>query len=169
MTTGQTAISNGLNENSMKPFGGIIPDTVLGRTLAEIIADPYDTYSPKKISELIDKSPSSVGAALKILEDLLLIKNISSDRQHPQYKIINESKKFIALSFLSLAWVDDIEKSNCMDIAIKDYSIRHLGLLELSCIGQYAICRGSNEQVMIVTQNTLQEGNKFFQYRGETV
>ena len=120
--------SAGKGDLAKGPFGGLIPDTVMGRVLAEIVADPLSSYSPKMLAELTDTSPAGAVRALRELEKSGFVRNISKDKQHPLFQVDHSSKRLAALTFLALAWVDDVEGGDAMDIAVKDYSRRNLGM-----------------------------------------
>ena len=101
------------------PYEGLFGDTVLARVVEEIIADPHSGYRPKDLEELIDASAPSVRDALVTLTRLGLINAPAG--KHPVYTVNKKSKKFVALTLLAYASLDDRERSECMDAAIKDY------------------------------------------------
>jgi len=94
-----------LEEYLNKPYGGLFGNTVLAQV----------------VEEMTGKRPPSIREALKTLVRLGLIENISSDVQHPVYRVVVESKKFVALSLLAYAVIDDRDGTDCMDTAILDY------------------------------------------------
>lgn len=106
--------------HQFEPFGGLIPDTIKGRVLAEIVADPFSEYTPKIMAELTDGHRRYAQKALKELEEVGLIKLKGMKGRQPIYRIC-ESKKIIALTFLSLAIKDDELHEECMDQAVCDY------------------------------------------------
>jgi len=110
-----------LEEYLNKPYGGLFGNTVLAQVVEEIIADPTMDYRPRYLEEMTGKRPPSIREALKTLVGLGLIENISSDVQHPVYRVVVESKKFVALSLLAYAVIDDRDGTDCMDTAIQDY------------------------------------------------
>ena len=110
------------------PFGGLIPDTVQGRILQELAADPFSFYSPKVMADLTDCSVLSVSRSLKHLESMGLLTNISKDRQHPVFHIREGSRTINALIFLTLAWQDDLDGSDLMDECVRDYAERTLAM-----------------------------------------
>jgi hypothetical protein len=103
------------------PYGGLFGDSVHARVVEEIIADPFRDYRPKDLEEQTETSAPAVRKALTTLTTLGLLKIDRSDRQHPIYKVNLKSKKFVALTFLSFAVLDDRDGSECMDDAIFDY------------------------------------------------
>jgi hypothetical protein len=104
-----------------RPYGGLFGNSALTKIVEEIVADPDMDYRPKYLEEVTGMRSPTVRDALKTLVRLGLLKNISADVQHPVYRVIVESKKFVALSFLAYAVLDDREGSDCMDTAILDY------------------------------------------------
>lgn len=89
-----------LEEYLNKPYGGLFGNTVLAQVVEEIIADPTMDYRPRYLEEMTGKRPPSIREALKTLVRLGLIENISSDVQHPVYRVVVESKKLSR----SLCW-----------------------------------------------------------------
>lgn len=104
-----------------KPYGGLFGDNVQIRIIEEIVADPYRLYRPKQFEELTGGSQPSIRKALNSLTSLGLLEKDISDRQHPIYRPNIKSKNIVALTFLSLASIDDRDKTDCMDMAIMDY------------------------------------------------
>ncbi len=119
-----------LEEYLNKPYGGLFGNTVLAQVVEEIIADPTMDYRPGYLEEMTGRRPPSIRAALRTLVRLGLIENISSDMQHPVYRVVARSKKFIALSLLAYAVIDDRDGTGCMDMAIQDYYNRYLRVKE---------------------------------------
>lgn len=103
------------------PFGGLLGNTVLLRVLREIVADPYREFRPKKLQILASSSPPRIKHALDALTTQGFLRNISMDSQRPVYMVNLESKQLIALTLLAYSVIDDRDKTNCMDEAIKDY------------------------------------------------
>lgn len=102
------------------PYGGLFGDSVIASVVEELVADPTMDYRPKYLEKITGKSPKSIYTALRKLVDLKLIEKVGDD-QHPMYRVRVESKKFIALSFLAYAMLDDREGSDYMDMAVHDY------------------------------------------------
>jgi len=103
-----------------RPYGGLFGNTVIASVVEELVADPTMDYRPKYLEEITGKSQRSIYTALKTLTKLELIENVG-DVQAPIYHVKVESKKFIALSFLAYAMLDDREGSDCMDLAVREY------------------------------------------------
>ena len=103
------------------PYGGLFGTTVLADVVEEFVASPSVVYRPKDLEELTERSEPSIRSALSTLLRLNLIENVSSENQPPRYRVRVESKKFVALSFLAYAMLDDRDGSDCMDTAVHDY------------------------------------------------
>ena len=101
------------------PYEGLFGDTVLARVVEEIIADPHSSYRPKDLEELTQASAPSIRDALTILQKLSLI--TAAEGKHPVYTVNKKAKKFVALTLLAYATLDDRERSDCMDTAIRNY------------------------------------------------
>lgn len=108
------------------PYGGLFGNSALAQIVEEIVADPTIHYRPKYLEELTGRKPKTVRDALQKLVQLGLIENVSKDSHHPVYRVVVESKKFIALSLLAYALLDDRDKTRCMDTAILDYYHKNL-------------------------------------------
>jgi len=104
-----------------KPYGGLFGNTTIAKIVEEIVADPTMEYHPKYLEEMTGVSAPAVRESLKTLTKLGLIDNISEDPRHPAYRVNIESKKFVALSLLAYAMLDDRDGSDCMNTAILDY------------------------------------------------
>lgn len=102
-------------------YGGLFGNSVIASVVEELIADPTMDYRPAYLQEITGKSSKSIYTALKKLVDLRLIERKTGDEQHPIYRVRIESKKFIALSFLAYAMLDDRDGSDCMNFAIHEY------------------------------------------------
>ncbi len=131
------------------PFGGLVPDTVKGRVLAEIVADPFSEYTPSSMADLTMHNSNRVSEALREYEVLGLLKNMSRDKRRPVFRPV-VSKRLNALMFLSLAVNDDVLGENCMDRAVVDY-IERIG---------YQVY--SSAQTMAVTRLTRPDGSDRF-------
>ncbi len=110
-----------LEEFLDKPYGGLFGNTVLAQVVEELVADPTMDYRPKYLEEMTGKKAPSVRESLRTLVRLGLIENVSDDLQHPVYRVVVGSKKFVALSLLAYAVIDDRDGTECMDAAIRDY------------------------------------------------
>lgn len=102
------------------PYAGLFGDTVAAAIIQEIIADPHAIYHPKDLQELTGKSAPSVRSVLKALTALKILNVFGSDN-YPSYQVNTDSKKFVALTLLAYAMIDDLEKTDTMDTAIRHY------------------------------------------------
>ena len=109
-----------------KPYGGLFGDNAQIKIIEEIVADPNRNYRPRNFEEMIGASAPSIRKALNNLTNLRLLEKDTGDIQHPVYRANLESKKFVALTFLSLASIDDRDGTECMDFAILDYYFKVL-------------------------------------------
>lgn len=103
-----------------EPYGGLFGNAVIARVVEELIADPLQDFRPKYLGDVTGNSESSIKAALGKLSALRLIEKKGDDK-HPVYRVIVESKKFAALSFLAYAMLDDRDGSDCMNTAVYNY------------------------------------------------
>jgi hypothetical protein len=101
------------------PYEGLFGDSVLARVVEEIIADPHSAYRPRDLEELTGASAPRVRDALTTLKKLGLLKETGG--KHPVYTVNIQSKKFVALTLLAYAVLDDRKRSGCMDTAIRHY------------------------------------------------
>jgi hypothetical protein len=108
-------------ESSFMPFGGLLKPTIYNRILMEIVADPYRTYTPGQMVEILHSDRSKVGKALSDLEALGILRNISLVQKRPVYEPRLESKRLQALTFLAYAVIDDRDGENSMERAIVSY------------------------------------------------
>lgn len=107
-----------------KPYGGLFGDNAQIKIIEEIVADPNRSYRPGNFKEMTGESDPSIRKALNNLTRMrLLEKDIG---KHPIYQANMKSKKLIALTFLSLASIDDRDGTECMDFAILDYYFKVL-------------------------------------------
>ncbi len=109
-----------------KPYGGLFGVNAQLKIIEEVVADPYRSYRPRYFEEMIGASAPSIRKALNNLTSLGLLEKDISDIQHPIYRANLKSKKLVALTFLSLASIDDRDKTECMDFAILDYYFKVL-------------------------------------------
>ncbi len=110
-----------IDEMDVRPFAGLFGDSHLSRIIAQIIADPFEVYRPKDLEELAEASAPSTRKALRTLTRLGLLIKDDKDRQHPTYRVNLDSKKYLALTFLSYAVVDDNVGTDCMENLIAEY------------------------------------------------
>ncbi len=109
-----------------KPYGGLFGDNAQIKIIEEIVADHNRNYRPRYFEEMTGASAPSVRKALNNLTSLGLLEKDISDNQHPVYRANLKSKKLIALTFLSLASIDDRDGTECMDFAVFDYYFKEL-------------------------------------------
>ncbi len=109
-----------------KPYGGLFGDNAQIKIIEEIVADPNRNYRPRYFEEMTGASPPSIRKALNNLTNLGLLEKDPGDIQHPVYRANLKSKKFVALTFLSLASIDDRDGTECMDFAVLDYYFKAL-------------------------------------------
>lgn len=107
-----------------KPYGGLFGDNAQIKIIEEIVADPHRSYRPRNFKEMTGESDPSIRKALNNLTDLGLLEKDSG--KHPIYQANLKSKKFVALTFLSLASIDDRDGTECMDFAVLDYYFKVL-------------------------------------------
>jgi hypothetical protein len=116
--------------HQFEPFGGLVPDTVKGRVLAEIVADPFSEYTPKKMGDLIDNHPRYALKAMQELAEIGLVRHKCTKGRQPVFEACKASKRLTALTLLALAVKDDELGENCMDDAICDH-VRDLGFIPM--------------------------------------
>ncbi|OPY32647.1 MAG: hypothetical protein A4E32_01229 [Methanomassiliicoccales archaeon PtaU1.Bin124] len=102
-------------------FGGLIPDTVKGRVLAEIVADPSGAYTSSSMAKRIDRQPRYVNEALKELEEEGLVRPVGRKGRQAIYEICKGSNRLTALNLLMPAVGDDERNEKGMALAIFDY------------------------------------------------
>lgn len=100
------------------PFGGLFGNSPQNRTILQVIADPFGSYTIEDLVTLTKSKPHQIKEALQTLTSLGIIE---VDKSKNEYKVITTSKRYIALNFLAYAVLDDREGTNCMDVVIKDY------------------------------------------------
>ena len=101
-----------------EPYGGLFGNNVKNHVVEEIVADPQRSFRPKDFEELTEKSAPRIRKALKELTELGLIHKDESDSQHPVFSPNHLSKTLFALTMLSLAILDDRDKTELMKEAI---------------------------------------------------
>ena len=107
-----------------EPFEGLFGNNVQTRVVQELTADPYNIFRPKDLEILTDASTPSIRRSLSNLVNLKLVVKSEEDSQHPIYRVNSNSKIIDALTFLSLALIDDKENTDCMEQAIREYCIQ---------------------------------------------
>jgi hypothetical protein len=117
---GQMARDNALGGPRL-PYDGLFGDSNLIRVIRQVIADPFTEYRPIDLQMLTQNRAPTIRESLKILTALGLLIKDESDRQHPKYRVNIESKKYVALTFLAYAILDDRNGTDCLDDVIADY------------------------------------------------
>ena len=103
------------------PYDGLFGDSNLIRIIRQVIADPFTKYRPIDLEILTRNRAPTVRESLRILTSLGLLMRDESDRQHPVYRVNTESKRYLALTFLAYAVLDDWNGTDCMDDIVADY------------------------------------------------
>jgi len=109
------------------PYGGLFGESNLIKLIEQVIADPDIEYRPIDLEILTKESAPTVRASLKALTSLGLLEKDETDRQHPVYRVNIESKRYIALTFLAYAVLDDKNGTDSMNKVIADYIESTLG------------------------------------------
>jgi len=109
-----------------RPYGGLFGSSVIAQVVEEIVSDPTMDYRPGYLEELTGASAPPIRDALATLVDLGLLIRASGTGRHPIFRVNVASKKFIALSLLAYAVLDDRDGTDCMDEAVYDYYTRAL-------------------------------------------
>lgn len=118
-------LPSGLERYIEKPYGGLFGNSVIVDLLEEIASDPYRNYHLKDLEEIINASSPSIRKSLSTLTSIgMLVKDVGNQK-HPVYRANIDSKRLIALTFLSYAMLDDRDGTACMDEAIIDYCYRY--------------------------------------------
>jgi hypothetical protein len=104
-----------------KPYGGLFGSSVLSQVVEEIVSDPTMDYRPGYLEDLTGASAPPIREAIATLIDLGLLIRSGGTGRHPVYRVDLSSKKFVALSFLAYAILDDRDGTECMDKAVYDY------------------------------------------------
>lgn len=149
-----------------QPYGGLFGDTVHAKVIEEMVADPYRTYHPKDIQDMTDASAPAIRKTLRELTNIGLCIKDSSDKQHPTYQINLNNKRTIALTFLAYAVLDDRDRTDCMNEAIRHYcqSVLKEEFFPIAAAtsqdGSYedmmseGLLTGENEERLIMAQTT---------------
>ena len=104
-------------------FTSILGNSVIIKVIQEFIADPDEPYSISYMHELTDSSKPAVREAFDLLLKSKMIEQVNKNNKRPLFKIDKKSNRFIALTLLSYAILDDINKSDIMNEAIKEYIV----------------------------------------------
>lgn len=149
------------------PFDGLFSSKMRSRMVEEIISDPYHTYRPKELADLLDTTyPTLRTHFLNLVDTRLLIKE-DKDPARPKYKVNFNSKRLIALSLLMDAINDDRDGTDTMDRAIMNYCSQHLSRRYNDVIGKVTLISIKADNVNNITINgpdenypvTLSEGS----------
>lgn len=103
------------------PYGGLFGDSNLIKVIEQVIADPDIEYRPIDLEKLTKESTPTVRASLKILTSQGLLDKDETDRQHPVYRVNTDSKRYVALTFLAYAVLDDKNGTDSMKKIIVNY------------------------------------------------
>ncbi len=142
------ALPKELEKYLERPYGGLFGDSVIAQVVEEIVADPHSDYRPRDLEESTEASSPAIRKALNTLTFLGLLIKDASDKQHPVYRVNTKSKKFVALTFLAYAVLDDRDGTSCMDTAIRDYynsALREACEPLAMATGQSYECSGSEK------------------------
>jgi hypothetical protein len=107
------------------PYGGLFGNSVIVDLLEEITADPYRNYRPKDLEKFINASSPSIRKCLSSLTAIGILEKDTGNQKHPLYRANINSKRLMALTFLSYAILDDRDGTACMDESIIDYCHRY--------------------------------------------
>lgn len=102
-----------------KPFGGIFGDSNLIRIVQQVIADPFIEYMGIDLEMLTSNYKDTRESIAYLVSIGFLIKKEYEFCY--VYKINTESKKYIALTFLAYAALDDKNGTSTMNNIIGDY------------------------------------------------
>jgi len=108
-----------------KSYGGLFGNSVITKVLEEIVSDPYRNYHPKDLEEIVNASALSIRNSLSSLTSIGILKKDTDNQKHLVYRANTNSKRLIALTFLSYAILDDRDGTTCMDEAIIDYCYKY--------------------------------------------
>lgn len=103
------------------PFEGLFGNLSQQRVLQELVADPYSTYTPRDLTELTELTEPTVREAVAALVRLGIVRNVSRRRMRPVYQVNSDSKRMVALMFLSYAVLDDNCGEDHLGDAVKCY------------------------------------------------
>jgi hypothetical protein len=112
-------------------FTSILGNSVIIKVVQEFIADPDEPYSISYMHELTDSSKPAVRDAFNVLLRSKLIYKANKNDKRPLFKIDRKSERFIALTLLLYAILDDVNKSNLMGKAINECIIDNNANLKL--------------------------------------
>lgn len=106
---------------NINDFTSILGNAVIIKVIQEFVADPDEPYSISYMHELTGSSKPAVKDAFNLLLKSKLIYHANKNDKRPLFKIDKRSNRFIALTLLSYAILDDRERTDLMKAAIKEY------------------------------------------------
>lgn len=110
-----------LRKHGRPPYGGLFGDSNLVGVLEQVIADPFIEYRPIDLVRLTKETPPTVRKSLKILTSQGILIKSAADIQHPVYRVNLDSKRYLALTLLAYAILDDKLGTDTMNRYIVDY------------------------------------------------
>ena len=130
------------------PFEGLFGSLSQQRVLQELVADPYSTYTPRDLTELTELTEPTVREAVVALVRLGIVRNVSRRRMRPVYQVNSDSKRMVALMFLSYAALDDSCGEDHLGDAVKYYyETTHSSCLELEPVGTAGVTGESYQDI----------------------
>lgn len=130
------------------PFEGLFGNLSQQRVLQELVADPYSTYTPRDLTELTELTEPTVREAVAALVRLGIVRNISRRRMRPVYQVNLDSKRLVALMFLSYAVLDDNCGEDHLGDAVKYYyETTHSSYLEFEPVGVAGVTGESYQDI----------------------
>ena len=108
---------------NINDFTSILGNSVTLKVIQEFIADPDEPYSISYMHELTGSSKPAVKDAFNLLLKSKLIYQANKNDKRPLFKINKKSNRFVALTLLSYAILDDNDRTDLMKAAIKEYII----------------------------------------------
>ena len=106
---------------NLNNFISILRNGVIIKVIQEFIADPDEPYSISYMHELAGSSKPAVKDAFNLLLKSKLIYQANKNDKRPLFKINKKSNRFVALTLLSYAILDDNDRADLMKAAIKEY------------------------------------------------
>lgn len=108
---------------NINDFTSILGNSVTLKVIQEFIVDPDEPYSISYMHELTGSSKPAVKDAFNLLLKSKLIYQANKNDKRPLFKINKKSNRFVALTLLSYAILDDNDRTDLMKAAIKEYII----------------------------------------------
>lgn len=100
----------------MEPFGGTLGDTPILKVVEEMVADPFDPYTSQELAEFTGLSLMEVNDAL---EKLCMVGLVTQNGD--TYTVNVECKRYLALTLLAYAVLDDAWGTDLMVHVMRDY------------------------------------------------